>query len=531
MSSRFLGDAVGIIMLTPQLVAIRNGDLLRTPQRFVLLQTFAMVLGGLMLTIYAFYFAAWPVRFFLFSYLLLATFRLPPAGTFVVVLAVCLTAMVFALRLSPGEQGLAMFSLEQRLVAIQLFSAGSVLTLLPVAIVLHQRDALVSEAAAARDDALQTAQSKSDFLAAMSHEIRTPLNGILGFTELLQETDLLPAQRRQLQLIKEAGHSLIVIINDVLDLARAERGERILRTAPLNIRSLLESVRSLVHKDATARGLMILVDLPDAIPIWVNGDASRLRQVLLNLMNNAVKFGEGETVTVRMRRTGGALQCLHVEVADCGPGMTEDEIACLFGAFVRLNNSATRNAQGTGLGLSISKRLIEAMPGGRIGVRSVVGAGSVFWFDVELPECEGPIEMAESKEGASPQIPALRILVAEDYLVSQMIIEAMLVRLGHTVKVVENGQQAVEAIRRLRFDLVLMDMAMPVMSGLQATHVIRAMSGIESTTPIIALTANAMPMEIEACLAAGLNGHLSKPIEPAALHRQLALWGSWVEPE
>jgi CheY-like chemotaxis protein len=206
--------------------------------------------------------------------------------------------------------------------------------------------------------------------------------------------------------------------------------------------------------------------------------------------------------------------------------MTEEQRASLFAPFVRLDTLATRKVGGTGLGLAISKRLVEAMPGGRIGARSTPGVGSTFWFDVELPPCAGPPADGTALLEPPAELAPMRILVAEDYLVSQMIIGAMLQRQGHIVTFVEDGRLAVDAVVRELFDLVLMDMEMPVMKGVEATRAIRALGGARAAIPIIALTANAMPNEIQACLDAGMNGHLSKPISAQALWRQLARWGT-----
>jgi signal transduction histidine kinase/ActR/RegA family two-component response regulator len=520
---RFVSDSVGVMVLTPQMIVIWHGGLLRAPQRRVLLKTALFLVLGVLLSLLAFYESQLPVRLVLFSFLVLVTFRLPPTGTFAVMLAVSLSAVIFTL-LAGASDAPQVLTFQQSLTVVQLFIAAVVLTITPVGIVLHQRDSLAVEAKLALREAERANRSKSDYLAAMSHEIRTPANGIIGFTELLSETALTAEQAHQINLIQESGRSLLAIINDILDIASAERGLIALNPGPFQLSVLMEAVRSFVANQARTKGLVLSLEMSPDIPAWVEGDAPRLRQTLLNLLTNAIKFANQGRVSLQVLRDEHDPPLYHFAVIDTGIGLTAEQQASLFNPFVRLDNHATRQVPGTGLGLAISKSLIEAMPGGRVGVTSQLGVGSTFWFDVELPECDAPPELGDKMPIDAQTGPALDILVAEDYPVNQMIIEAMLKRAGHNVTVVEDGLKAVEAVSRLRFDLVLMDMEMPVMKGVEATRAIRNLAGEGRDVPIVALTANAMPKEIAACLEAGMNSHLSKPLNKAALQQELARW-------
>ena len=514
-SDRFLSDALAIICFVPQSVAILSGDLLRGPQRRALLPTLALAVSGCLLTAYLTLYTGSPFRFLLISFMLLSTVMLPLAGAFLVVLGVIVTSIILTLASHPGQT----LAFDRRIIAMQLFVATAELTIMPVAIILHERDLLAAEAKTARQEADRANHSKSDFLAAISHEIRNPLGAVVGFANSLQKTQLSDEQRQQLALLQEAGQAVIAVTNDILDIARAERGLLTIKPAPFSIASLVRSVAEMMEASAHAKKLVILVKLAPTLPAWVMGDVARLRQVLFNFVGNALKFTEQGTVTIRAAPEADRGLC-RFEVVDTGIGLTPGEQARLFTPFVRIENDATPSKAGTGLGLSLSKRLIESMPGGTVGVSSQQGTGSTFWFALELPAC-GPAP--EVKQVACDVLPArpLDVLVAEDDLVNQMIIKAILQRAGHRVTLVENGQQAVDAIERQHFDVVLMDMEMPVMDGLDATRAIRAKADLDHHIPIIALTANAMAGQVAACLGAGMDGHLSKPLDNAELLRKL----------
>jgi signal transduction histidine kinase/DNA-binding response OmpR family regulator len=384
----------------------------------------------------------------------------------------------------------------------------------------ERAEQLMLTAKRAAEDANQT---KSEFLAGMSHEIRTPMTCVLGMADLLVESELTARQRRHVTLLRDAGHLLLAIIDDLLDISKIEAGKLELARMALSPAAVAEGAVAIVRPGAVARGLQLRCELGADLPAWIEGDATRLRQVLLNLLSNAVKFTERGSVSLRVACVRGAeTQQLRFEVADTGIGIDDAQQHLLFQRFSQVGPSIYRRFGGTGLGLAISRHLVEAM-GGMIGVDSRIGAGSTFWF--AIPYVETAVQTApEMRQPTGDAGPRARVLVAEDQDMIRELIEAMLSDAGHEVVLVRDGAEAIAALTGSDFDVVLMDIQMPGLDGIAATRQIREMGDRIRGIPIIALTAYAMAEDRERCRAAGANAHLSKPIDRKELLRLIAKW-------
>ena len=411
--------------------------------------------------------------------------------------------------------------------------AGQVVGIVGISRDITARKRMENQLRESQREAETASKAKSDFLANMSHEIRTPLNGIIGMNYLARQASPAPNILGYLEKMDRSAQNLLGIINDILDFSKIEAGKVTLEYLPFSPRSLVNALCEMFEPAVTRAGIELVLDAPDELPATCLGDALRLNQVLMNLMSNAVKFTSKGQVTlgVQVTRRQEDRIVLDIRVQDTGIGMNQAECDKLFSAFSQADTSITRRYGGTGLGLSISKGLLELM-GGFISVQSWPGKGSVFKvtlpLDVQRPEESTP----ESENAAVPDTPqhldGLRVLLVEDNDINQMIAEEILGQFGCVTDLAPDGLVAVEMTRANTYDLILMDIQMPVMDGMQATRTLRADHRFD-TLPIIAMTAHALQSDVDKSLAIGMQDHLTKPIDPEKLRETLSKWSGYVQ--
>jgi|GEM_PF-3028853 len=388
------------------------------------------------------------------------------------------------------------------------------------------RNKALHELRTATETAQKANQAKSRFLANVSHEIRTPMNGILGMVQLLRETNIGEDQRDYIDTIQDSCDLLVSVINDILDISKIEAGQMSLNNAPTDLRNFLRGIAGIAAPTIESKELEFICDIAEDLPSIISCDPNRLKQVLLNLLVNASKFTDRGHVMLRVRGNGtpGNTGQIHFDIVDTGIGIPPGEQENIFKPFIQADNSATRRFGGTGLGLSICRRLVQMM-GGEITLESMPGLGSTFSFTITvavLQEIQTRENREENIDLKMSETCPLNILVAEDNLVNQKVAQMMLKKMGYDVAIVSNGQEAVDAVREKHFDVILMDVQMPVMDGLSATANIRKILPENQHPRIIALTAHALSEDVQRCIEAGMNAHLPKPIRATLLRNVLA---------
>ena len=515
----YFADSLGVLTIAPLLMMLRTDEWREIINPIAILETFAILALVTIVSLIVFTQPTSALIFLIFPFLILAAFRLRFVGA---ALAMALVACI-SIPLTIAEQGpfasMTSMTTSQHVIMLQVFLAITVFTILPIAAALTGRRRLERDALTAREFAERANAAKSAFLANMSHELRTPMTGILGMCDLLLATKQTPEQKAVTDTLERSARSFLEMLNDLLDLAKIEAGRMSLDNRDFRFSEVMKDALEFFAPAMSQKGLEFSVEWAPLDHDVLKGDAKRLRQILFNLIGNALKFTEKGSVTVRRRQhqeKDGTIVCI-VEVTDTGIGIPEDVRGRLFRPFEQLDNSGARRFGGTGLGLNISKQLVEAM-NGAIDVDSSQGLGSTFAFTIRLSEgkaeeIEHRFALTPARSGEVLKDLKLSILLVEDNPTTQFLMTQILKLWGQSITVAANGEQALQQVGQHHFDIILMDMQMPVMDGPEAVRRIRNSAGPSSKTPIIAFTADAIPENRNRYLGSGCDAVVTKPIE------------------
>lgn len=537
--TRSFTDALNLLVALPFVLSWTDSALLRKLTAGQM-AAIAVLTAASTVTSYVLLVSGTPFLFLTIPLLLLATLVGGILGSTAAVYGLSLVVRWFTLGGPAAITAIGDTATAESLIIDHLFVFTALLSSIPLGVLLGRlensaeqlreagkaADQARREAEAARDKAEQAGRAKSDFLSVMSHELRTPMTGVLGLVDLLSHEDLTTRQKHYLDNMRRSGRHLLEVINDILDFSKLETGKLEIESTEFSIKSIFDSVCATAIPLCDAKKLEFNASYSETIPNALMGDPTRIQQVLLNLAGNAIKFTHQGLVKIFVshRQVSETVIRLRFEVQDTGIGIAQEKQAEVFGAFTQEDRSTARRYGGSGLGLAISKRLVEAM-GGEIGFISTPGLGSVFHFEVPVLGCESEdIASFDREVIEDPQ--ACRILIAEDIALNRSILRSMLSMNRHILVFAQNGAEAVEWAKRSHFDIILMDVQMPVMDGVEATRQIRRLEGPARDTPIVALTANVLERERERYLQAGMNVCIPKPIDWKDLNDAIAQYVS-----